>query len=372
MVNNSSNPQHRDSEQREVRELDDLRERIRQIDSNLIQMAAERVELARRVGRIKREHSLPTVDYVQERVVVERARVLAAERGLEPDAAERLVAGLIRASVTIQDRDRLRRASVGSGKEAVIVGGAGRMGRWMREFLSAQDFTTYVLDRAAGEKENDRARGALPAADLVVCSTPPAATAELYMRWSDTPPEGIVVDIASIKSPLIEAIGALQEAGARVASIHPLFGPATDLLRDTDVVICDTGDSDAAEAVEGLFKPTTAHIVHLPLADHDRIMADLLSLGHVAAIAFALALPEAEHPVRSTTFRALESLAADVVRESPDVYYEIQTHNPHASVAIDRLRDALDRIVRAIKDEDEKTFRDLLHEGQRRTPEVPT
>jgi len=88
--------------------------------------------------------------------------------------------------------------------------------------------------------------------------------------------------------------------------------------------------------IERLFAPTTARLVRVPLEDHDRIMADLLSLAHAAAIAFALALPAAPPPVRSTTFRALEDLAAVVVRESPDVYYEIQASNPHSAAALDR------------------------------------
>ncbi len=367
-LNRSPDPDEHPSEQKADDNLDALRERIRQVDLELVQKAAERVELARQVGEIKRRQNLPTVDYIQERVVVERARMMARERGLDPGMAEDLFAALILSAVTAQDRDNLRRAAVGTGKSAVIVGGAGRMGRWMREFLSAQGFTAGILDPAAEKDENDWARETLPSAELVVCSTPPAATAELYTRWTEKPPEGVVVDIASIKTPLIGPIDALQGAGGSVASIHPLFGPSIDLLRETDVVICDTGDSEAAAAVEKLFEPTTAHIVHLPLAEHDRIMADLLSLGHAAAIAFALALPETEHPVRSTTFRALESIAAAVVRESPDVYYEIQTSNPHATGAYDRLRTALERIVSVIIAEDKEGFHALLEEGRRRTP----
>jgi chorismate mutase/prephenate dehydrogenase len=243
------------------------------------------------------------------------------------------------------------------------------MGRWLGRFLSAQGYTTGALDPATAPDENDWARQALPSAELVVCSTPPAATAELYADWSRKPPAGVVVDIASIKTPLIEPIHALQRAGGRVASIHPMFGPSTVLLRDCDVVICDTGSAEATSTVEKLFQLTTAHIVRLPLADHDRIMADVLSLAHAAAIAFGLALPETEHPVRSTTFQALESLAAAVVRESPDVYYEIQAMNPHSGVALERLRAALDRIVAAITARDSEGFRALLREGQRRTPE---
>lgn len=349
-------------------DFDGLRERIRQLDLELLTRVAERVRLARRVGELKRRENLPTVDFAQEKAVLERARAVAAEHGLDPRVAEDLVAGLIRASVTAQADDHIRGTAAGAGKSAVVVGGAGRMGRWLEGFLSAQGYDTAILDTTAAPEDNVRGLKTLSTTDLIVCSTPPAATAELYARWSKEPPVGVVVDIASIKTPLIEPIRALQAAGGRVASIHPLFGPSAVLLRDADLVICDTGDPGAAAIVENLFKPTTVHIVHLSLADHDRIMADLLSLAHATAIAFALALPEEDHPVRSTTFRALERLAAAVVRESPDVYYEIQAMNPHSAVAIERLRDALDRIVAVVTTRDAKGFRALLDEGRTRTP----
>ncbi|MBI4475713.1 MAG: prephenate dehydrogenase/arogenate dehydrogenase family protein [Acidobacteria bacterium] len=347
--------------------LELLRDRIRQLDLELLARVAERVRLAREVGEIKRQLKRSTIDYAQEREVFERARAGARERGLDPAVAEDLFATLIRASVAVQDEDSLRIAAVGAGKRAVIVGGAGRMGRWLGRFLSAQGYTTGALDPAAESSEREWARGALPDADLVVCSTPPGATAALYLEWLSSPPRGVVVDIASIKTLLIEPIRALQQAGGRVASIHPMFGPSTVLLRDADVVICDTGDAETTAAVEKLFTPTTAHIVRMPLADHDRIMADLLSLAHATAIAFALSLPETDHPVRSTTFQALATLAAAVVRESPDVYYEIQAMNPHSATALERLRGAIDRIVESVTAQDAAGFTALLEEGQRRT-----
>ena len=261
----------------------------------------------------------------------------------------------------------MRVAAVGAGKSAVVVGGAGRMGRWLCRFLAAQGFDTGALDPAGDAEENEWAARALPTADLVVCSTPPAATAALYAAWAADPPKGVVVDIASIKAPLLGTIRELQRAGGRVASIHPMFGPSILLLRDADVVICDTGDAEATAVVAALFRSTTARVVPLPLEEHDKIMADLLSLAHATAIAFSLALPPDEHPVRSTTFHALESLAAAVVRESPDVYYEIQARNPHSAAALERLRAALGRVVAAVGAPDAAPFRELLAEGERRT-----
>jgi len=348
--------------------LDGVRGRIRQIDLDLVRLAAERLELAKQVGEIKRRNHIATVDYAQERAVLERARGAASERGLDPAIAEDMLARLIRASVNAQDQDSIRFSAAGAGRTAVVVGGEGRMGRWMRTFLSAGGFDVASIDPAGDAASRAEGEVALPNADLVLCCTPPAATAQLYMSWAARPPRGVVVDIASIKTPLTPAIRRLQSAGARVASIHPMFGPSIALLRDADVVLCDTGDAEALKEVERLFQPTTARIVRIPLEEHDRLMADLLSLAHATAIAFALALPERVHPVRSTTFGALERLAANVVRESPDVYFEIQSRNPHSFAALERLRAAVDRVMHSVAAGDAESFATLMREGQARTP----
>ena len=115
-----------------------------------------------------------------------------------------------------------------------------RMGRWFLRFLADQGYQVGGLDVLASDDENAWGREALPTADLVLCAAPPVATARLYDEWatSGAPPRGVIVDIASIKSPLVPAIRRLQAAGARVGSLHPMFGPSVALLRDADVVVC--------------------------------------------------------------------------------------------------------------------------------------
>src|SRR5262245_32427206 len=138
--------------------LEELRDRIRALDAELLARAAERLELARRLGAAKRSLGLPTVDYAQERVVLDRAREIARKHGLDRAVAEDLVARLIRASVSVQDEDNLRVSAAGAGKTAVVVGGAGRMGRWLSRFLSAQGYTVGALDPAGSREENGRSR----------------------------------------------------------------------------------------------------------------------------------------------------------------------------------------------------------------------
>jgi chorismate mutase/prephenate dehydrogenase len=344
--------------------LVDLRARIRDLDRAIVEAAAERTRLARRVAEIKVRDDLPTVDFAQERKVLDNGRQLAADYGAEPDLAEDILARLIRASVTEQEAQRLQHSGTGAGRTAVVVGGAGRMGRWMVRFLQAQRFEVDVVDPAAPPELNRAGEDLLPSADLIVCAIPPLAIIEFYRSIGELDPVGLVCDIASIKSPLVGAISDLQKAGVRVGSFHPMFGPAAVLLRDEDVVVCNTGDIESLAQVRALFAPTTARLFEIPLEEHDRLMAEILALAHATTMAFAIAQGgDGIPPVHSTTYRALEELAHSLAQESPDVYFEIQADNPHAIGAVERLEQAVTRIARAIRSHDRSAFGELMRGG---------
>ncbi len=344
-----------------------LRRRIAELDEQILGLAAERCRLGQDVGQLKHAAGEPSIDYVQERRVLDRARAAADRHGLDANLAEDLVARLIIGSVAVQEWDRLKLAGSGHGKTAVILGGAGRMGRWVERFLVGHGFHVDLIDPVLDKAANARGEAALGSADLVICAMAPGAIAATYRGWAKGPPEarprGIVADIASIKTPLEEPIAALRAAGCRVGSFHPMFGPDLLTLRGADVVICPTGDEDAMEALESLFRPTTAQVWRLDLKDHDHVMADVLALAHASAIAFAAALGEGP-PVHSTTLGALEKLATGVVGESPEVYYEIQASNPHAAAAVARLRQQLERLQEAVARRDADAFRAVMEAGR--------
>jgi len=62
--------------------LAELRERIQQIDRQLIGLIAERVGIAREVGVAKRELGIPTLDPAREAAVVRNAGELARQAGI--------------------------------------------------------------------------------------------------------------------------------------------------------------------------------------------------------------------------------------------------------------------------------------------------
>ncbi|HEX8906860.1 MAG TPA: chorismate mutase [Longimicrobiaceae bacterium] len=62
--------------------LAELRTEIERIDRSIIALIAERVQLGREVGEVKRELGLPTLDPAREAAVVRRAGQLAREVGV--------------------------------------------------------------------------------------------------------------------------------------------------------------------------------------------------------------------------------------------------------------------------------------------------
>ena len=67
-----------------------LREKVEQVDTGLVALLAQRVELARAVGSHKREAGLATLDAKREAAVLRRAGTLAREAGLPEEAVRQL------------------------------------------------------------------------------------------------------------------------------------------------------------------------------------------------------------------------------------------------------------------------------------------
>src|SRR5207302_1595894 len=129
---------------RETATLDDLRRRLSELDRQLIALVAERKAMSEEVARVKRATGRPTRDYEREREVILGVRAAASERGVSPALAEQLLRLLIRSSLTTQEQASVIARGAGTGRRALVIGGAGKMGGWFVSFPAAQGFTVDV------------------------------------------------------------------------------------------------------------------------------------------------------------------------------------------------------------------------------------
>jgi chorismate mutase/prephenate dehydrogenase len=55
----------------------------------------------------------------------------------------------------------------------------------------------------------------------------------------------VIFDVGSLKSPLRAGLNALKSHGCRVTSLHPMFGPDTELLSGRHVIFVEAGSAEA-------------------------------------------------------------------------------------------------------------------------------
>ncbi len=354
--------------------LEELRQRLSAIDAALIELIAQRQEIVSDVSAHKISTGAPTRDYAREREILERVREQAAELGAEPDVAEQIMRLLIRSSLTKQEQRRVAAESSGIGKRALIIGGAGNMGTWIAEFLASQGYGIEIADPKPAETPFPRLddwRASALDHDIIVVAAPLQATAKILVALAEREPAGLIFDVGSLKTPLKAGLEKLREAGCHVASVHPMFGPDTQLLSGRHIIFVDVGDPEAASHARALFASTMAELVDMSLEEHDRLIGYVLGLSHALNLAFFTALAGSGELVpklrelSSTTFDAQLSVASRVAGENPHLYYEIQALNEYGAASLDALVAAAQQIRDLVSSNDEAGFVSLMEAGQR-------
>jgi len=352
--------------------LDEQRKRLSELDRQLVKLISERQHIVGEIGRSKTSTGTATRDYAREKDVLEMGRAQAREMAVDPELVESVLQELIRASLQSQERDRVVAEGRGDGQRALVIGGQGKMGRWFADFFRSQGFNTQIADPRVedGEGQFKNWTDAGVDYDVIVVAAPLAVSGRILAQLAVLKPPGLVFDIGSLKSPLLDGLNELRAAGCRVTSLHPMYGPDTRLLSGRHLIFCDVGDAAATDAAKELFAATMVEQIDMGLEDHDRLIAYVLGLSHALSIAFFTALAESgeEAPqlakMSSTTFDSQLLVSAAVARDNPRLYFEIQNLNKFGLGPLDALCEAAKKIRETVANGDEKAFVELMQKGR--------
>lgn len=351
--------------------LAELRTAIAGVDEDLLKLVARRLALSREVGAAKRAAGQPVRSFATEAEVLARYREGAAAHGVDPELGERLAHHLIGATVRLQEE--ALPSGGATAQHILIVGGAGKMGRWLAKFFLGKGHRVASLD-PAGEvpgcaAESSLATG-LAGAEVVIVATPLEPDARPLRDVLAARPAALVADIFSMKSHVIEDLRAAAAQGMNVTSLHPLFGPEVTTLVGRMLAVLDCGSAAAADQAAALFRDTALTITRLPVEAHDAFMQYVLGLSHLVSILFFTTLARCGRSfdelatVASTTFYKQARVAAEVARENDRLYYEIQHLNRHSPRLLDLMRRSLDGIAAAARAERPDAFVDLIQRGR--------
>jgi prephenate dehydrogenase len=256
----------------------------------------------------------------------------------------------------------------GDALHTLVVGGKGGMGRWIARFLQGQGHRVTIHDPAEGTCEFGQAsleEGAAEA-DLIILAVPMSACAGVLEELARLSVRGVVAEMCSLKGHLREQSERLRDDGLRLVSFHPLFGPDVRMLSGRTIVFCSEASPDDLEVVRGLFAETSARLVEMSIAEHDRRMGLVLGLTHLSNLVFARALSHSKltapdlDEVAGVTFTKQLSTTREVTGENPGLYFEIQALNETTPETGRCLRQALDEWLSAIETGDERVFEQLM------------
>lgn len=217
--------------------------------------------------------------------------------------------------------------------------------------IIAFDPTNAPPDEIAVDSPADLVRRS----DLIIPAVPIAAFASaLASLRPHLTPSHLVIDVASVKRPSIEAM--TEQLGSEIpwVATHPLFGPASIARGETPLkaVVCPNPiHPDAAVRARAIYEYLGCVVTEQPADDHDRSMADTHALAFfIAKAMLAIGAGQDGNPT-PPSFAAMNTTIETVRADAGHLFYAIETTNPFASDSRERLIDALSLIHRELADD---------------------
>ncbi len=211
-------------------------------------------------------------------------------------------------------------------------------------------------------------------ADLVVLAAPVLAIERLLESVaSAVGPETLVTDVGSTKGSIVRTADALSASRPfTFVGSHPMAGSEragyavarADLFQDATVIVTPT-DATAARAtneISALWEGLGAKVSRLDPATHDRVVAAISHLPHLAAFALVKGAYSFEPTALGFAARGFRDTTR-VAASDPVVWQEIFHGNREALlISLGSFREALDEVERLVVADDVAAFRHWLAE----------
>jgi prephenate dehydrogenase len=220
---------------------------------------------------------------------------------------------------------------------------------------------------------------AVAGADLVILAAPVRTIVSLSQTVAPAlRPGAIVTDVGSTKGEIVSVLEGLLEGRARFVGGHPMAGSERsgiryargDLFHRAAYFLTPTAETDgtALETVRGVVSELGARAIEVSPEEHDRIVAAISHLPHVAASCLAAAVPELCGDAADRALSASAGGFADTTRVAggdPDLWRDIALQNrDELATAIALLRGKLAAFEEALRGGDESAVRELFADGR--------
>lgn len=280
-------------------EIPRIRERIDEIDQKLVLLLKDRHENARLLGRIKRARGIASRDRERERIILRKVQDTATKLGLEPKLTHPIFKAIFHFSVQAQQVSAEKNATGLEGKNVLIVGGTGGMGRFFANFAAVHGASVKIVGRTLQRtrktaKEMEVEAGSISDAresHVVIVATPMDSVVETSIEFAQSMRAGaLLADLSSVKTGIANKISSKVPVGVEYVSIHPLFGPSTDHVEGQNIAAVPFKTGQQWRSFSRTLRKAGAKINLMSAERHDRVMGYVQALHHFALLSLGVAL----------------------------------------------------------------------------------
>ncbi len=334
-------------------DLNRIRDRIDEIDREILQLLKNRYENARLLGRIKSRRNLDYRDPEREKNILRSIELTTTSLGLDPKLVQPIFEQIFASSIQIQKPQPNRTAKGLQDTKILIVGGTGGMGRFFARLLALNGAEIKLAGREIGRtrvaaKEMEVESGTLldaASSDIVIISAPMQETTRIASEIIPLmKPESLLVDFSSVKTGVTDMIAEKIPRKNEYVSLHPLFGPNTDHIHSQTLAIILSSPGPQWHKLAKALEREGAKFVSMSAAQHDKTMAYVQGLHHFALIAFGLELDGMGGEPRTMALRETEKRIASLL-ENWETIIGIQQLNPFMPPLRQEFLETVNRLI---------------------------
>jgi len=219
----------------------------------------------------------------------------------------------------------------------ILIIGAGEMGKLFSKYLSEEHCVSiYDLDsRKVASISGERIKPLSDLSDLesfesALLCVPISKVPRLVEELSGKMRKGsVIMEISSVKSPVIESMRNLWRLGIKGISFHPLFGPGIGDIRYGRAAVIEV--TNIEEEISYLSSLFPFELIPMSLEDHDRAMA-WLGLIHLITNSFLSSSDDDSNSLRLASTKTISwflRISAATLNQSEALSQELISQNPY-------------------------------------------
>ncbi len=336
--------------------LNSLRERIDDIDNEILRLLRERNETTKDIIETKIQHKLPVFVANREDDKISDFRSKAKQWGLDPEWAEDFLRMIMSSSRACQSGNTFPQAPSGT-KNILMVGGRGGMGTMYTQLAESSGHRVSILDR----DDWDRVEELTKDVDLVIITVPINVTVETIERIGPfLDRRTILADFTSNKAHILDAMMHFHKGP--VVSLHPMHGPDVSNVSRQLMMVCHGREKEAYQWLIDQFQLWGLRIKLVDPEQHDRAMHLIQGLRHFVALLHGSFMrefdlkPEEMADFSSPIYRAELMMTGRIFAQDAELYADIVFSNFERRTLLIEFLEHHQKLAELVKNNDREGF----------------